>query len=120
MKGKELQGKLREIDKLREFIQNVQKEKEKNFELFIDKINEVKERIFKEVMRKKYKRQMTEQKIMTNLLKDGTLPIDLTLGGIAFCEPKYKYIGYLCEEDYIILQGSFHLAEWKNQNTQGI
>ena len=43
---------LEKIDNLREFIQNEGKKKE-NFELFPDKIYEVKENIFKEVTRKK-------------------------------------------------------------------
>ena len=38
---------------------------------------------------------MTEQKIMRNLLKVGTLLEGLTLGRIAFYEPKHKDTGCL-------------------------
>ena len=57
---------------------------------------------------------------MRNLLKERTLLKGLTLGDIAFSEPNHKNIGCLREEGFVILQGSFHLAEWKNQNIQGI
>ena len=92
---KELKDKLREVEKLKKFIQNEEKEKEKNFEVFLDKINEVKERIIKEVMRKKYEQQIIEQKIMRNLLKEGTIHEGFILGDIAFCEPKHKDTGCL-------------------------
>lgn len=85
---KELKGKLGEVEELKEFMQNKEKERKENFELFPDKINGVKERIFKNVVRKKYEQQITEQIIMSNLLKERTIPVGLRLLGIAFCEPK--------------------------------
>ena len=57
---------------------------------------------------------------MRNLLKKGTIPEVLTLGGIAFCKPKHKNTGCFYEEGFVSLRGSFHLAKWKNQGTQGV
>ena len=56
---------------------------------------------------------------MRNCLREGTLPESLTLESITFCEPNHKDTSCLFEESFAILQGSFHLAKWKNQDIQG-
>lgn len=44
----------------------------------------------------------------------------LALGGIEFYELGHKDAGYLCEQGFIILQGSFILVSWKNHSINGV
>lgn len=54
------------------------------------------------------------------LLTEARIPNGFTLGGIAFCKTKHKDVGCLCEQGFIILQGLFNLASWRNQTIEEV
>lgn len=106
---------MKEIEELKEFINKEEREKEEKFEIFPDKISEVKKRVIELVMQKKQEQQLVEQNTIRQLLQiEAQIHDGLALGGIASYEPGHKDDGCLCEQGFIILQTSFNLASWNN------
>ena len=81
-------------------------------EIFQETISEIKQVIFKIVMKDYYKQFVVEQEVLRKLTKKKSFPAGMTLAGNAFCEPKHRDIGCQCEEGFTVIKCSLDLSRW--------
>lgn len=105
--------KIAEGEKIKQEWEKELKNKEEQFEIFPEKLSEVKEVIRNIVMREAMRRLLTTQDHLRNLAKIRQIPYaGMTLRVINFQERKYPQQYYRCPDGFSFVQAFINLCTW--------